>query len=453
MKIETFVSPITHGGLRDEGHQWVCEKSGARFPVMAGVPWLLPDARLALAEWKHRTLALIAHYENVVKTLKDTAKSPNLAPKTRERLEGTRATTVAHVEFLRDVLSPLKPQTKLQGELASAFGYSVPAGQGLQGYFPNLVRDWASSHGENEASLAVLDAALGPKSAGRTLVLGAGAGRLAYDFHQTRQVPTGGETIAADINPLFVYSMKRLFAGETLEICEFPVAPRDLEASKGAIRSCKAPKAAGPGLDVVFADAFALPFADGTLDTVITPWLVDIVPHRFESMVREINRVLKTGGSWVNTGSFNFRLSEVSDRVTPEEGLDALRTEGFAVEHVSRDKVPYLKSDLDAHERHEWLFSFRAKKVAEATRELVAFKPDWLLDATKPIQAHPSWQLQFVSLESQAFVLSLVDGRRGLADVAKLLAQRYGLSETDALDAAVGFLARLHDESAFTRSS
>ncbi|MES2962844.1 MAG: PqqD family peptide modification chaperone [Bdellovibrionota bacterium] len=452
MKAETFVSPVTLGRLRDEGHQWVCESSGARFPIVGGVPWLLPDARVSWSEWKHRTQALVAHYERFAQTLKESLKNPALSPSTRSRIEGTRETTLRHVEFLRDVLSPLKPQTKLQGELASAFGYSVPANQGLLGYFPNLVRDWSASHGENEASFAILKAALGTREPGTTLVLGSGGGRLAFDFHdsiQTRGVPT----YCADINPILTYSAKRIFEGETLKVCEFPVAPRDLEAAKGAVHACRAPKHASDGLHVLFADAFALPFADGALDTVITPWLVDIVPHRFEAIVREINRVLKVGGAWVNTGSFNFRLDDVSDRISPEEGLESLAQNGFVPEHSSRDKVPYLVSKLDSHERHEWLFSFRAAKKSEAPRERVEFLPEWFMDASKPVQAHPSWQMQFISLESQAFVLSLIDGKRGLGEIAQLLAQRYQLPEQDALDAAAGFLRRLHDDAIFTRTS
>lgn len=452
MKPESFVSPVTRSALRDEGHQWVCEKSGARFPVLDGVPWLVPDARVAWAEWKHRALALIAHYENVAQTLKDSLKRDSLSESTRARIEGTRQTTIRHVEFLRDVLAPLKPQAKIQGALASAFGYSVPVNQGLLGYFPNLVRDWASTHGENETSFAVLKAALGSHTAGTTLFLGSGGGRLAYDFHESIQ-KRGSITFCADINPILNYAAKRIFEGETLKVCEFPVAPRDLDSAKGVVRECRAPKPASKGLHPLFADAFALPFADDMLDTVVTPWLVDIVPQRFESIVREINRVLKVGGAWVNTGSFNFRLEDVTQRVTPEEGLEVLGQNGFGIEHSARDRVPYLISDLDSHERHEWLFSFRAVKRTEAAREQIAFLPEWLMDASKPVKAQAAWQTHFVAMESQAYVLSLVDGTRGLGEIAKLVAQRYGLSEQEALDAAVGFLRRLHDESVFTRTS
>ena len=447
-----FVSPITHGVLRDEGHQFVCEVSGARFPTLGGVPWLLPDARTVLAEWKHRSTALVAHYEQVVEVMKEVLKSSRLSPATRERIEGTRTTTIAHIEFLRDVLTPLKPQTKLQGDLASAFGYSVPTNQALQGYFPNLVRDWSSKNGENEASLAVLKTALGSHVPGATLILGSGGGRLAYDFHQTIQAK-GVSTYVADINPILTYAAKRIFEGETLKVCEFPIAPKTLEAAKGAVRLCRAPAPARDGLHSIFAEAFALPFASGSLQTVVTPWLVDIVPHRFEEIVREINRVLKLGGAWLNTGSFNFRLESIVDRVSPEEGLELLTANGFSIAQSAHDKVPYLISELDAHERHEWLFSFRATKSSEAPRSQVAFRPDWLLDATKPVLAPPAWQIQFVSLESQAFVLSLIDGKRSIAELVPLVSQRYQMDQAEAADAVVGFLRRLYDESVFTRTT
>ena len=78
---------------------------------------------------------------------------------------------------------------------------------------------------------------------GRMLVVGAGAGRLAYDVHARRRPAT---LVAADLNPLMMIVARRMFSGGRVELYEFPVAPRDL-ASHAVLRDLRAPCTGGPG--------------------------------------------------------------------------------------------------------------------------------------------------------------------------------------------------------------
>lgn len=445
---QVFRSPHQLENLTSESPQAWVDDSGNKYPVLSGgIPILVPDARVALAELKTRAHGLIQHYERNVADLKSAAKDPGLAELTRARLANTREIQIHHVEFLKDLLSPLKLGTKSPAQASVDFGYQLPPGQGLQGYFPNLVRDWSSKHGENEAQLELLKTQIANTQLGRCVFAGSGGGRLAYDVHQ---LGLSTETICCDLSVVLTLAAARISRGETLKIAEFPVAPRNVAAAPGMIRECKAPAPAREGLFHVIADVYHLPFANQSLDTVITPWLVDILPHRLEFIASEINRVLKPSGRWINSGSFNFRFANWSDCLSPEEGLLSLEKFGFQTSGFSQDLLHYLKSDLDAHQRSELVTSFTVVKTGEAPRPVRApIRPAWLTDPSIPVPTNTQVLQTFASLESQAFVLTLVDGKRTLVEIASAVSQRYSLPAEEALDAVISFLSRLEDNSIF----
>jgi hypothetical protein len=93
-----------------------------------------------------------------------------------------------------------------------------------------LFRDWgwdAGKHRENqEAADAIGDVLDEGRGLGRTLVLGAGACRLAYDIHQ-RFHPT--ETVVLDLDPLLMLGAQAVIRGSTVPLTETTllVAERD----------------------------------------------------------------------------------------------------------------------------------------------------------------------------------------------------------------------------------
>ena len=105
-----------------------------------------------------------------------------------------------------------------------------------------------------------------------------------------------------------------MFAGERLELYEFPVAPRDL-ASHALLRTLAAPRRAREGLHCVFADANSPPFAAGAFDTVVTPWLVDVIDADLAALAAVVNRLLAPGGRWLCTGTLFFGTSNRLDNL------------------------------------------------------------------------------------------------------------------------------------------
>ena len=320
---------------------------------------------------------------------------------------------------------------------------ALPSSQALGSYYANLHRDWCWGEAENEASYRLLDQALGGSAPGRTLLLGVGAGRLAYDLHQRRRPQT---LIAADLNPLFLLAARRLLAGEPIELYEFPVAPRDID-SHAVLRKLQAPEPAAAGLHLVFADATDGPFAAGGFETVITPWLIDIVDEDLAIFARRINTWLRPGGRWVNTGSLSFSSVDPARRYALEEVLEVVAAAGFSVEMQREDAVPYLGSPASRHARLESVVTFTAAKRDECTAPARARRsPEWLERTDLPVPLLPEIAGRQLELRVLAYVASLVDGRRSIREVAQVLVEQRLMSADEAEPTVRGFLRRLHAE-------
>src|SRR4029078_12886895 len=134
----------------------------------------------------------------------------------------------------------------------------------------------------------------------------AGSGRVAADLPR-RYAPE--LSVALDVNPLPLLLAARVLSRETITLHEVPVDPLT-QSMASVARLCAAPApldADGPPFVLVLADALHAPFKSGSFDTVLTPWLLDIVPQSLADWVRTVNRLLAKGGTWINTGPLALR--------------------------------------------------------------------------------------------------------------------------------------------------
>lgn len=420
-----------------------CSACALEFPALDGVPCLLSDPAAVLGEWRARGHAFLAELEAQAGRYRAALDPSVTRTTTRNRLKLLAAACTDHARRLRALLAPLGIGAAAAPELYRALGVSLPTSQGLTSYYANLHRDWCWGEAENEAAFRLMDGALGTSAPGRTLLLGVGAGRLAYDLHQRRHPQV---LVAADINPLFLLAAQRLLAGEALELYEFPIAPRDID-SHAILRRLQAPGPAAQGLHLVFADATDGPFADGAFDTVVTPWLIDILDEDLASFACRLNGWLRPGGRWVNSGSLAFAGDDPARRYALEEVLDIAAAAGFTVDLLREDAVPYLGSPASRHARLETVVTFAAIKREQATAPARARRsPEWLERTELPVPLLPEFEGRQLELRVLAYVTSLVDGRRSIRDVAQVLVEQRLMSAAEAEPAVRGFLRRLHAE-------
>jgi SAM-dependent methyltransferase/uncharacterized protein YbaR (Trm112 family) len=436
--------------LTRKGDSWRCDGCKTGFPAVSGIPWLFAEPDASLAEWRNRLHFELQRLAHDAQQLKAELDAGDLLPQTTKRLELQMQASIDHRRALQHLLAPIDVQPlKASYESHLALRTRLPRDQGLNTYYANVHRDWAWGDAENEASLNEIRRALNAcndrgEKTGDTLVLGAGAGRLAYDLHMTLKA---GRTVAMDFNPLLLLIARAVTQGEQLELHEFPIAPGSID-DFAVLRKLAAPAPVRDGFFLVLGDALRAPFAPGGFDTVVTPWLIDIVSEDLPSLASRINRLLKAGGRWVNFGSLAFEHAERARRYGAEETIAIVEQSGFGQPFTTEQTIPYMCSPASRHGRRETVFTFAAVKDADISapprhRAL----PDWIVTGKDPVPLTPSFRTQALSTQIFSYIMSLIDGRRSIADMAKILEQQKLMTEEEALPAIRNFMTRMYDDS------
>ncbi len=427
----------------DELH---CSACKIDFPALNGMPWLFAEPAATLGEWRGRMQFALQKISHESAGIDAELKAKDLRPLTQRRLERYKNALDTHRRSLAKLMQPLDVQS-LSGNVESylALRTRLPIDQGLNTYYANVHRDWSWGDEENAASMKQIRAVLHENSdLGNVLVLGAGAGRLAYDIH--RELDTA-MTVAMDFNPMLMLVAQTVTSGDSLTMYEFPIAPKSLE-DDAVKRTLTAPEAVDDRFHLVLGDALRTPFAAGSFDTVVTPWLVDIISDEFSVLAARINTLLKKDGRWVNFGSLAFAGPDRRMMYSPEEVKGIVAESGFSDPYVADATIPYMCSPASRHGRQEKVFSFSAYKEREVDaparhRAL----PDWIVTGKDPVPLTQSFRTQAMSTQIYAFIMSLIDGKRSVKDMAKILESQKLMTAEEAEPAIRSFLTKMFDDS------
>lgn len=399
------------------------------------MPWLFQDGEVKWAEWCQRVRDQLAQWRSESERAELSLTATDLLPATRKRLSEMQAGLKQNLDTVQSLLSDwgtFSP-VSLQGD-------KTPATQILRSYFDNIFRDWVWGDTENSV-LFKLVSELAKTPLKKTAVFGCGAGRLVYDINETLSPEL---LVGLDINPLLLNVAKQVTEGNSLKLTEFPI-----NAFENAVVSheIKGRKTKSP-ISWIFADGTNPPFQPKSLDTVVTPWFVDIIPQDFRDQVRTINQVLASGGQWINAGPLGFQHSDPTRRYSGAEVKEALIEGGFAVTEFKNEKIPYLQSPHSGHWRTENLLCFRAEKIkdTEAPRQS-GHLPKWLQDWTQPIPQNKLWTQMGQEHQVYAEILLTIEGNISIQNLADMMVNAYGMTTHQAQEALVTFLTAQYEKS------
>lgn len=436
-------TPLSNGAAAGE---FRCDACKVDFPAVAGIPWLFAEPGYSLGEWRNRLQFQLQRLRHDEQQIDADLKKKDLRTLTRRRLEHQSGSLRTHRSALMAILEPLEIQgSESRYESYLALRTRLPADQGLNTYYANVHRDWAWGDAENEASLEQIKGVLtGHHDIGDTLVLGAGACRLAYDLHMQC---AAAATIATDFNPLLLLIADRIMHGDTLDLYEFPIAPRTLDDT-AVLRKLSAPAPVRDGLSLVLCDVLRPPFAGARFDTVVTPWIIDIVTENLPVLAARINVLLKPGGRWVNFGSLTFTHPGFARNYGPEETTAIVQESGFDTPVVREATIPYMCSPASRHGRREMVFAFSATKNDEAARPARhRALPDWLVTGGEPVPLTKSFRMQATTTRIYGYLMSLIDGKRSIRDMARIMEEQKLMTRREAEPAIRNFLIRMYDDS------
>ncbi len=436
--------------LSEKNGGYHCSACKVTYPSVSDIPWLFAEPDSSLGEWRNRLHFSLQQLSSESQRIQAELVADDLGSLTRNRLERQVKAIDEHRNMLREILEPIDIQS-MQASFESylALRTRLPIDQGIQTYYANIHRDWCWGDSENEASInaikAIVSESEGDNCAlGDTLILGAGACRLAYDIHM--QLDTA-QTIAMDFNPLLLLVANSVVQGDTPALYEFPLAPKSLE-DFAVLRKLSAPEAVRENFHLVFGDAMRPPFAAASFDTVVTPWIIDIVNETLPIQAARINKLLKPQGRWINFGSLAFDHPERARRYSAEETLAIVAQAGFAAPHTSEHTIPYMCSPASRHGRQETVFTFSASKTGDVNAPARhKALPDWIVTGKEPVPLLQSFRSQAISTQIYSYIMSLIDGKRTIADMAMILEQQKLMTHQEAEPAIRTFLTRMYDDS------
>jgi hypothetical protein len=73
--------------------------------------------------------------------------------------------------------------------------------------------------------------------------------------------------------------------------------------------------------------------------------------------------------------------------------------------------------------------------------------PEWLVRGTDPVPLSDSFRSQAHATRIHAFLMSMIDGRRSIKDMAKLVVEQRLMTAAEAEPALRSFFTKMHDDS------
>lgn len=436
----------------DPGARIECSDCGRRFPLVAGIPCVLPDPHAEIDEWCFRADDFVRDNAGARdKLLAQLVGGGDVQPRTRARAQRLHERLADH----RDRLLALAKEGGIEPrKRATPDRDRVPGESTLTAYYHQIHRDWGwgdeAEVDEVEAAVSAVEAVLPPDHPlGDMLVLGAGACRLPWELHRRRHPRS---TLALDLNPLPYVIVAKLLRGEAVSLLELPIRPRSTE-TVAVERTMKLDAGADDHPERFFlalADGLDPPVVARRFDTVVTPWFIDQIPKDLAEIFATLRAVLKPGGTWINHGPLIYHPAYTAflHRYCVDEVLDLAAAAGFAVEQHTFERMPYMVSPAGSQGRTEMVLTLRAtatEQASAAEEEAPEMEPAWLTDPTVPIPRLAGLESYHPPHPMFAVIAEAIDGTRTAADIGTLLSERHNVpaqTATEGVLAALGEIRR-----------
>lgn len=399
--------------------QWLeCESCGKKFPVIQGLPVFYRAPLTLLEQFEETNLLRATSLKGQSKELRNLQQNKLISNKA---FAAGRRLVVAqeknHALISKFTLSPSRSlrATLERDQSASRLETGGWDPAIMLDYF---YRDWCRTSEEQLAYLIIkklLDQSE-LKTNSSLAVLGCGAGGLLY-----RLASRFDRSYGIDLSLPILALARRVSEGASFKFWKtFPqegeTIPIQIEA-----RSKR-------NISWVAADALDLPFADESLDCVVSQHLFDIVPDR-SRFAMEVHRVLRPGGIWIEFSHGGFQSSV--DQYGRHDLRGFLKKENFRVAKIERKALPFLdfsrlRPTTNQQLRTTVIFSAAKIKSSSVNEIDQAFYAYFRRTSSRVLAAVPSLNKNLPKNvnPSTAKILECVDGRRSVQKICQKLGRR-----------------------------
>lgn len=467
-----MICPVCRGTLATSANappRLACTACGRGYPCVGGggIPILVAEPQRQLVRAcvrleRHRRQQAVE-----ARTLADAAvRSPARAPLLAAMQRAIEKNVTLHASLQHELLA----QVSTADVLAEAVDGARTASDGPAPYLTGLEylrRDWCGE-AEAEQELAVVRNAVEPllreraPDRQRVLVLGAGAGRLAWDLGALFD-----EVCAVDLSVMMAHQFGAVCAGdttlwalETTSCLRSDELARPLRASLAvAGGDAEAHRRRRERVSYVVADAARLPLPDGSVSAVVSAFFTDVAP--LAQWLGEVRRVLAPDGVFVHFGPLEYHFRDRAHHLAADEVRRRFLDGGFEIASEDWVRAHHLSpaSTMAPRLYDCWVLCAVARgpdparpvsaidlesvlaiqgELRYELRGVLARGTDAPVDATLDL---PSGE-RFDGAIDVLDILRLLDGRRSVREVIAALLQRY-TTEDDPVPVVLGALRAL----------
>lgn len=437
-KIPSGIACFACGAELSESRCGSCQHN---YLMLGDVLCMSPVAEAQLRLWRHQLHAMQSASQETIDHYIDQLAHADVLPATAQRLEEKLEAAVLIRDFVLSLFAAVEVTPLHDPSLEGA-----PLGS-LGEYHCHVARDWAWEEdvsGSCFEQLRTLQKSWPNNKRGKVLVLGSGAGRVAWDLH----CALGNvETTTLDLNPVLQLLASQLIKGQPLPpFPETPVSPQAAMGTTFARWDLTPAKPVAEGLRDSFhqliGDIWQLQFLAGTFDCIVTSWFVDVHGRDHREFIALLTRWLKPEGHWVNTGPLLYPESLAPEfKSNHQELKDFMALARFTLEQETAELHAHLPSPLSVKKQYEEIWTFCAKYEPDKRNHNNAFKqPDWLIMHYLPVVKDECKPVERNSVIDAT--LELVDGQRSINDIAAIMAPNLP-DDVDIKRALVSFFAEM----------
>lgn len=364
----------TYTSLDNEAICRECERS---YPVISGIPVLMSHAdarmRFQLAETeKNNKPAESSH--GAASGASEISLSVDSSRKNR-RLQRYLRGSSQNSALISKHMGPLRQCiTGRGGRDPRAIDWILPLNYGapLDQMLPYFYQDWGNTASFRAASAIIAGAIESYCSDLRAVaVLGAGACGMAAVSAQYFSA-----VYAVDLSVPTLLLAKPILEGEVITLHVRHAGWQAVQLKRNGVMK--------PAVRLIGADVTGLPFGEGTLSTVVTQYITDLLPDPLR-LAEQIYRTLCPGGVWINF-STPFRVSDEPRDMGPPEASEldtVLEPLGFRVVKSERTRCAFMDFQAICSQaprfEHEVQF-FVGQKLegpAKVSRSIRSGSPVW----------------------------------------------------------------------------
>jgi len=399
---------------------------------MAELPWIEEDISQRVYSWLAKYLAMKEASKQKIQSLSNQlnrCKKSLTQSRLLELLNAEKFNLNVYRSLLQD-FEEMENQS-LSTDFLSVLPGLQPLEQSFLAYQKNFFRDWSWQSDENKLHFTALES-LFEKDLGEVLMLGCGSGRLAYDLVKESQFKS---LVCVDQNPLALNIFDKVLKGEEIEIYELSQVAQNIK-NVAVKQSLKVPSAVTEierdKIALIIGDALRAPVKRRAFNSLITPWLIDVLNYPLDHILNSMNNYLELGGRWYFFGSVAFQTGLESGSLSLEEFCDRVAQHGFSLKQTKQKLLPYLNSPLESSLRQEWVSLLCFEKVKESSHE--NSNPeivDWLSDFSKDIAKSRNLNMTLSQHKLYGMLLSQIEkGARGI-DLVKFLQENFAIKKQE----------------------